>query len=170
MVQKVDYLANTVKRGLDEVTDEMKGGFKELMGEFEEVKEGLHEVKGGMKEGFDQIKVKLDQVAASTQDSLTRLKTLQAPNYLYPRLVTVKRVEAGGASSTTRGKRSLLRRLRGVGSKEMTLHFLCPVDMREVPCGHRGEGYRFRETRDWVKKFSPVLQVILTPSVMCATQ
>ncbi|CAN0531887.1 unnamed protein product [Ectocarpus sp. 8 AP-2014] len=41
----------------------------------------------------------------------------------------------------------------------MTLHFLCPVDMTMVPCGPGGEGYRFQETRDWVKKISPVLQV-----------
>ncbi|CAN0334113.1 unnamed protein product, partial [Ectocarpus sp. 13 AM-2016] len=41
----------------------------------------------------------------------------------------------------------------------MVVHFLCPVDMTKVPCGHGGEGYRFRETRGWVKKISPVLQV-----------
>ncbi|CAN0093986.1 unnamed protein product, partial [Ectocarpus sp. 12 AP-2014] len=31
--------------------------------------------------------------------------------------------------------------------------------MTKVPCGYGGEGYRFRETRGWVKKISPVLQV-----------
>ncbi|CAN0252504.1 unnamed protein product [Scytosiphon promiscuus] len=43
--------------------------------------------------------------------------------------------------------------------KDMTLHFLCPVDMSKVPCGVDGEGYRFHETRAWVKKLAPVLQV-----------
>ncbi|CAM9674284.1 unnamed protein product [Ectocarpus sp. 8 AP-2014] len=41
----------------------------------------------------------------------------------------------------------------------MVLHFLCPVDMTKVRCGYGGEGCRFRETRGWVKKISPVLQV-----------
>ncbi|CAN0494831.1 unnamed protein product [Ectocarpus sp. 12 AP-2014] len=31
--------------------------------------------------------------------------------------------------------------------------------MTTVPCGPGGQGYRFQETRDWVKKISPVLQV-----------
>lgn len=43
--------------------------------------------------------------------------------------------------------------------KDMASHFLCPVDMSKVPCGIDGEGYRFGETRGWVKKLSPVLQV-----------
>ncbi|CAM9860887.1 unnamed protein product [Ectocarpus sp. 4 AP-2014] len=43
--------------------------------------------------------------------------------------------------------------------KDMTPHFLCPVDMEKVPCGMNGEGYRFRERRSWVKKLAPALQV-----------
>ncbi|CAM9550693.1 unnamed protein product [Ectocarpus sp. 12 AP-2014] len=31
--------------------------------------------------------------------------------------------------------------------------------MTRVPCGYGGDGYRFQETRGWVKKISPVLQV-----------
>ncbi|CAN0148410.1 unnamed protein product [Ectocarpus sp. 6 AP-2014] len=105
---------------------------------------------------------RLDKVLESTQESLMRLKNLQAPNYLYPRLVVVKEDGNGGRSSRATGwKRCLPSKLRGVGKKDMTLHFLCPVDMTEVPCGPSGEGYRFQETRDWVKKISPVLQVTL---------
>ncbi|CAN0010701.1 unnamed protein product [Ectocarpus sp. 12 AP-2014] len=55
----------------------------------------------------------------------------------------------------------VLSKLRGVGTKEMALHFLCPVDMTKVTCGYDGEGYRFRDTRRWVKKLSPVLQVAM---------
>ncbi|CAM9446675.1 unnamed protein product [Ectocarpus sp. 6 AP-2014] len=105
---------------------------------------------------------RLDKVLESTQESLMRLTNLQAPNYLYPRLVVVKEDGNGGRSSRANGwKRCLPSKLRGVGKKDMTLHFLCPVDMTEVPCGPGGEGYRFQETRDWVKKISPVLQVTL---------
>ncbi|CAM9663324.1 unnamed protein product [Ectocarpus sp. 12 AP-2014] len=53
----------------------------------------------------------------------------------------------------------MLSKLRGLGKKDMTLHFLCPVDMTKVPCGYGGDGYRFQEKRGWVKKISPVLQV-----------
>lgn len=80
------------------------------------------------------------------------MKSLQAPLYPYPHLVVVKEIKADG-------NRSLLSKLSGVFMKDMTLHFLCPVDMSKVPCGDGGEGYRFRETRRWVKRISPVLQV-----------
>ncbi|CAN0476531.1 unnamed protein product [Ectocarpus sp. 12 AP-2014] len=111
--------------------------------------------------GFSELKGRLGTVLENTQESLMRLKNLQTPNYLYPRLVAVEETGANGASSGTRGKKSVLNKLRGVVKKDMTLHFLCPVDMTKVPCGYRGEGYRFRETRGWVKKMSPVLQVAL---------
>ncbi|CBJ26194.1 LRR-GTPase of the ROCO family, putative pseudogene [Ectocarpus siliculosus] len=68
----------------------------------------------------------------SQVESILRLKNLQAPAYMYPRLV-----------------------------RDMMLHFLCPVDMTIVPCGYGGEGYRLRKTRDWVEKLSPVLQVAM---------
>lgn len=80
------------------------------------------------------------------------LKTLQAPNYRYPDLVVVSEVK-------TQAKRGFLTKVRDIATKEMTLHFLCPVDKSKVPCGVDGEGYRFRETRAWVKKLSPALQV-----------
>ncbi|CAN0507730.1 unnamed protein product, partial [Ectocarpus sp. 12 AP-2014] len=89
-----------------------------------------------------------------------RLKNLQAPNYLYPRLVVVKEAGIGARSSRATGwKRCLPSKLRCAVKKDMVLHFLCPVDMTTVPCGPGGQGYRFQETRDWVKKISPVLQV-----------
>ncbi|CAM9626315.1 unnamed protein product [Ectocarpus sp. 8 AP-2014] len=53
----------------------------------------------------------------------------------------------------------MLSKARGLGKKDMRLHFLCPVDMTKVPCGPGGGGYRLQETRVWVKKISPVLQV-----------
>ncbi|CAN0241270.1 unnamed protein product, partial [Ectocarpus sp. 12 AP-2014] len=77
-----------------------------------------------------------------------RLKDLQAPNYLYPRLVVVKEAGIDGRSSRATGwKRCLPSKLRGLGKKDMTIHFLCPVDMTRVPCGYGGGGYRFQETR-----------------------
>ncbi|CAM9701157.1 unnamed protein product [Scytosiphon promiscuus] len=171
-----------MKRGLTEVKEglgDVKGGLGEVKNEvtaaFGVAKEGLNKVdreldqlKGGMKEGFDEVKGALDNVTASTQESLVRLRNLQGRDYLYPRLVTIKEVEPGGAASETKGRKGLTRkrrltsiytRLRWVGRKQMTLHFLCPTDMSEVPCGEDGEGYRFHETRDWVKKLVPVLQV-----------
>ncbi|CAM9864587.1 unnamed protein product [Ectocarpus fasciculatus] len=119
----------------------------------------MEEVARTLKDGFDDLKGRLDQVLDSTQESLMRLKNLQAPNYPYPRLVVVEEIASGGTPSTAHRMKRMLNKLRGVGTKEMTLHFLCPVDMTKVPCGYRGEGYRFREARRWVKKLSPVLQV-----------
>lgn len=157
-----------VKGGLGEVKGEIREGFGVLRGGVDAVKEGLEQVKDGMREGFDEVKGSLDEVTASTQESLLRLRNLQARDYLYPRLVTVKEVENRGASSRSQGRKgrtgkrrltSVYTRLRWVGRKQMTLHFLCPTDMSEVPCGEHGEGYRFHETRDWVKKLVPVLQV-----------
>ncbi|CAN0352106.1 unnamed protein product [Ectocarpus sp. 6 AP-2014] len=133
LIRKIDGVATAVKGVFEEVKVELKGGF-------------------GM------IKGSLDKLLESTQDSLMRLKNLQAPNYRYPRLVVVKEVGSDGASSMAHGKKGMLSKLRGLGKKDMTLHFLCPVDMTKVPCGYGGEGYRFRETRGWVKKLSPVLQ------------
>ncbi|CAN0494818.1 unnamed protein product, partial [Ectocarpus sp. 12 AP-2014] len=64
----------------------MKGGF-------DDTKAGLRHVKDEVKDGFGTMAGRLDKVLESTQESLMRLKNLQAPNYLYPRLVVVK--EAG---------------------------------------------------------------------------
>ena len=99
-----------------------------------DIREAIRRVEGGMQEG------------------LMCLKSLQVPLYPYPHLVVVKDIK-------TEGNQSLLSKLSGAFMKDMTLHFLCPVDMSKVPCGDGGEGYRFRETRRWVKKMSPVLQV-----------
>ncbi|CAM9446096.1 unnamed protein product [Ectocarpus sp. 4 AP-2014] len=121
----------------------------------------IEEVARTLKDGFDDLKGRLSKVLDSTQESLMRLKTLQAPNYPYPRLVAVEETASGGTLTRARGMKRILSKLRGVGTKEMTLHFLCAVDMTKVLCGYDGEGYRFRETRRWVKKLSPVLQVAM---------
>ena len=134
LIQRINYLSDTVNWRFDETVDVVKGGIHEMRAGFAEVREGL------------------DMITRSVQESLLRLKNLQAPNYPYPCLVVVEEVG-------TRGKKSLLNMLRGKATREMTLHFLCPVDMSKVPCGQGGEGYRFRETRGWVKRISPVLQV-----------
>ncbi|CAN0218727.1 unnamed protein product, partial [Scytosiphon promiscuus] len=138
-----------------------------------EVKEGVGEVKtelGEVREGVDDMKGTLDDVAASIQESLMCLKGLQAPLYPYPHLVKIQEIGADETSYRAQEEEgvpmrrrltSCCTRLRGLGMKEMKLQFLCPVDGEEVPCGFGGEGYRFRETRDWVKKISPVLQVAL---------
>ncbi|CAN0460435.1 unnamed protein product, partial [Ectocarpus sp. 12 AP-2014] len=101
---------------------------------------------------LERIAATVDRIEGGIQESLICLKRLQAPNYPYPHLVVVKEID-------TQGKRSPLNKLRGLAMKDMTLHFLCPVDMEKVPCGMNGEGYRFRERRSWVTKLAPVLQV-----------
>ncbi|CAN0350489.1 unnamed protein product [Ectocarpus sp. 6 AP-2014] len=110
------------------------------------------ETRDEVRAGFAQTIRKLDNMAKTLRDSSMCIKNLLAPNYPYPHLAVVKEVVTGG-------KRGFMRKLRGVAKKDMTLRFLCPVDMSEVPCGVGGEGYRFRETRGWVKKISPILQV-----------
>ncbi|CAM9749420.1 unnamed protein product [Ectocarpus sp. 4 AP-2014] len=173
LIQKIDDVAIAMKGGFNEVKVEMKGGFGDAKAAVDELKGGFVEVQGEVKRGFDDTKADfddlknelvvvknlLDKVAESTQESLMRLKNLLDPNYLYPRLVVVKEVRSNGPSSNAHGVKRWLSRIRGVGKKDMTLHFLCPVDMTTVPCGYGGEGYRFQETRGWVKKISPVLQV-----------
>lgn len=104
------------------------------------------------------IRAAIGRVEGGMQEGLMRRKSLQAPHYPYPHLVVVRDIKA-------QGKRSLLSTFRGAFMKDMTLYFLCPVDMSKVPCGDDGEGYRFRETRRWVKKMSPVLQVCMSMCV-----
>ncbi|CAN0003419.1 unnamed protein product, partial [Ectocarpus fasciculatus] len=180
LIRKIDDVAIAMKGELNEVKVEMKeglgdakAGFGEVKAAVDEVKGGLDEVQGEIKRGFDDTKANfddvknelvmvkgtLDKVAASAQESLMRLKDLQAPNYPYPGLVVVKEVGSHRTSSNAHGVKGLLDKMRGAGKKNMTLHFLCPVDMTTVPCGYGGEGYRFQETRGWVKKIAPVLQV-----------
>ncbi|CAB1106141.1 unnamed protein product [Ectocarpus sp. CCAP 1310/34] len=129
LIQKIDGVAIAVQ-----------GGFNEMEGE------------------VDGIMGRLDNVLENTQESLMRLKNLQAPNYLYPRLAAVEEVASGSTPSRAHGMKRVLSKLRGVEKKEMMLHFLGPVDMTKVPCGYGGEGYWFWETRGWVKKISTVLQ------------
>ncbi|CAM9221130.1 unnamed protein product [Ectocarpus fasciculatus] len=144
---------------IDGVATAVRGGFAEVEGGMNNLKGEMKGVKQEVKDGLGMIKGNLDKVLESTQESLMRLKELQAPNYRYPRFVVVNEVGSDGTSSNSHGKKSMLSKLRGLGKKDMTLHFLCPVDMTKVPCGYGGNGYRFQETRGWVKKISPVLQV-----------
>ncbi|CAM9835410.1 unnamed protein product [Ectocarpus sp. 6 AP-2014] len=184
LIQKIDDVAIAIKGGLNEVKVEMKGGFGDAKAAVDELKGGFGEVQGEMKRGFNDTKADFDdvknelvvvkrtlkKVAESTQESLMRLKNLLDPKYLYPRLVVVKEVGSVGTSSNAHGVKRWLSKIRGVGKKDMTLHFLCPVDMTTVPCGYGGEGYRFQETRGWVKKISPVLQVaVVTAKVALKT-
>ncbi|CAM9212614.1 unnamed protein product [Ectocarpus sp. 8 AP-2014] len=170
MKEGFNEVKGDTKGGFNEMKVEMKGGFddtnaelrdmkKEMEGGFGDTMAGWREVKQEVKDGLGMTKRSLDMVLESTQESLMRLKDLQAPNYRYPRLVVVKEVGSDNASPKAHGKKSMLSKLRGVGKKDMTLHFLCPVDMTKVPCGFGGDGYRFQETRGWVKKISPALQM-----------
>ncbi|CAM9929296.1 unnamed protein product [Ectocarpus sp. 6 AP-2014] len=173
MTRMVERIIKTMKGGFDDTKaglDEVKGGFGNVQGEvrrgfgytkaaLDGITDGLGEVKVEVEDGFGMMTGRLDKVLESTQESLMRLKNLQAPNYLYPRLVVVKEVGSGGTSSKAHGNKSMLTKLRGLAKKDMTLHFLCPVDMTRVPCGYGGEGHRFKQTRGWVRKISPVLQV-----------
>ncbi|CAM9520201.1 unnamed protein product [Ectocarpus sp. 12 AP-2014] len=134
----------------DIIVIEIRARFAKLVGQYSSL---------SPQGGVDDVNGKLDRVLASTQESLMRLKNLQAPNYKYPRLVAVEKIASCGTSSKTRREKSRLSALCGVCQKDMSLHFLCPVDMSKVPCGYGGEGYRFQETRGWVKTISPVLQL-----------
>ncbi|CAM9299620.1 unnamed protein product [Ectocarpus sp. 4 AP-2014] len=136
LIQKIDGVAIAVQ-----------GAFNEMKGEVDGIRGRLGDVKDEIKGGFHEMKGGLDDV----QD--------EAPNYLYRRLVAVEEVASGSPPSRAQRMKRVLSKLRGVGKKEMVLHFLCPVDMTKVPCGYGGEGYRFWETRGWVKIVSPVLQV-----------
>ncbi|CAN0102649.1 unnamed protein product, partial [Scytosiphon promiscuus] len=166
-VSRTNSTGETVlSQKIDKLTEAVEGVGSRVEVGLGELKDDLGKVKGGV----DDVKDKLDEVAASIQASLMCLKGLQAPNYPYPHLVKVQEIVADDASSRAQEEKdvpmkrrltSCCVRLRGLGTKEMTLQFLCPVDGQEVPCGFGGEGYRFRETRDWVKKISPVLQVAL---------
>ncbi|CAM9712409.1 unnamed protein product [Ectocarpus fasciculatus] len=134
----LDEVKDTIERGVDDT----KAGLGEVKGEVErgvgEIKGGLSDVQDEVMGGLSTLKGRLDTVLDNTQESLMRLKNLQAPNYLYPRLVAVEETGADGTPSRTRGMKSVLNKLRGVGKKDMTLHFLCPVDMSKVPCGYGG--------------------------------
>ncbi|CAN0069798.1 unnamed protein product [Pylaiella littoralis] len=119
---------------------------------------------------LDSIEVALANMAKSSRQSLMRLKTLQTPNYPYPHLVVISEHQpTSNTAGSGRKKRilskthfrSLLSSVRTVGRKEMRLQFLCPSDFSEVPCGPGGQGYCFGETRDWVKKVFPAMQVTL---------
>ncbi|CAM9320287.1 unnamed protein product [Scytosiphon promiscuus] len=166
LVRKMDDLTVAVKGGLGDMQGEMKGRLEEVKAGLGEMKGGLSRIEGEVAEGFQsvesglgEVKGALDKVAASVQESLLRIKSLQAPNFPYPYLVAVKQVDSSDASSRSTRKRTLLNSLRGMGTKDMTLRFLCPVDLSEVPCGFGGEGFQFRKARDWVHKLSPALQV-----------
>ena len=128
-----------------------------------EMNERLDEAREERRAGFAEMKGQLGNMAKTLQDSNMCIKNLLAPNYPYPHLAVVKEVE-------TVGKRGCMGKLRGVARKDMTLRFLCPVDMSEVPCGVGGEGYRFHRTRGWVKKISPALTVGWFIACCCQSQ
>jgi hypothetical protein len=39
------------------------------------------------------------------------------------------------------------------------MFFICSHTLRIVPCGPKGKGYKFSETKQWVKRAAPVLKV-----------
>ena len=134
----------------------------QLAGDVTALTEAVGRVEGGVgrvERGMHKMDEDMQRIARGTQESLLRLKNLQAPNYPYPHLVAVKEIQAAER------KTNLWSRLRGVFVMDMTFHFLCPFDMSKVPCGDGGNGYRLRKTRGWVKRISPALQASV---VRCA--
>lgn len=132
----------------------VEGGVSRVEGGMDRVEEGINQVEesvGRVEKGLQKIDSAIDTVARGLEETLVRVKDLQAPNYPYPHLVTVEGIQAD--------KRSTTSRLRGMFQKDLTLHFLCSFDMRKVPCGVGGNGYRLRKTRGWVKSILPALQV-----------
>lgn len=126
---------------MEEGQGQVRGGIDRLEKDVSRVDEGIQKIDKGIK-----------GMARDIQESILRLKNLQAPDYAYPHLVEVKEIQV-------EGKRSLWSRLRGLFLVDMTMHFLCPVDMKPVPCGVGGNGYRLRKRRGWVKTIWPALQV-----------
>lgn len=117
---------------------------------------------------FDTMEGELAKVAESSRESLMCLKDLQGPKYQYPHLVVVREhkpsFNMGGRGKKKRVLskalfKSFFTRARALGEKKMRLQFLCPFDFSEVPCGPDGQGYSFGETRGWVKKVFPAVQV-----------
>eukprot|EP00752_Nemacystus_decipiens_P012467 g11041.t2 len=166
--QALVQLTDAVKEGFDgqrKMAQELKGSVDKTSSEAKTDSQALVQLTDAVKEGFDEqrkmaqdLKGSVDKVAKGVQESIVRIKNLQAREYPYPHLVVVREI-------ATQRKEGLMAKvcsmICGIAQKEMTLHFLCPVDMDKVPCGVDGEGYRFRETRGWVKKISPVLQVAM---------
>eukprot|EP00903_Cladosiphon_okamuranus_P017025 g15690.t1 len=152
-VGRVQGGIHRVEGGMDQV----KGGMDRVEARIERVEEGIDRVDGRVgqvEERMQKMDEDLQRIARGTQETLTRLKNLQAPNFPYPHLVHAEEVQADG-------KRNAWSRLRSVVELDMALHFVCPYDMSKVPCGDGGNGYRLRKTRAWVKKVSPALQVTL---------
>lgn len=114
---------------------------------------------------LDSIDERLVDVARSIQESLMRVKTFQALDYPYPHLVVIREHQARRPGNTRvlskAWFKSIRTRARGLAMKDMRLLYICPYDSTEVPCGPGGEGYRFGQARDWVKKVLPVAQVKL---------
>ena len=44
-------------------------------------------------------------------------------------------------------------------TNEYRMFFICSHTLRIVPCGPKGKGYKFSETKAWVKRAAPVLKV-----------
>lgn len=112
----------------------------------------MSRVEGGIgrvDERLQKMAQDMQAMARGVQESLMRVKNLQAPNYPYPSHMEVEAAPATGKWS----------RFRSVFVVDLSLHFLCPSDMSRVPCGVSGNGYPLRKTRGWVKKISPALQV-----------
>ena len=132
--------------------------------------EKMDTLKAHLDVRLDETEGKLDLVAASSRQSLTCLKSLQAADFPYPHLVVVRDhmptsgcISAGGGCKKRVLSKAMFKsfcsRVRTVGKKEMRLQFLCPYDFSPVPCGPDGDGYAFGKARDWVKKVFPAVQV-----------
>eukprot|EP00752_Nemacystus_decipiens_P012229 g10841.t1 len=152
-----------IRRERDEIFHEVKTRFDALDGRYSLSRQSTDSRGGNVLDRIvgtvnriegtaNRIEGTVNLIKGGMQEILMSLKNLQGPNYPFPHVVVVEEVK-------TQGKRSLVTKVRDTFVQDMTLHFLCPVDMSKVPCGVNGEGYRFRETRGWVKKLSPVLQV-----------
>ena len=106
---------------------------------------------------------KLEQVPEISRDCLAWLTKLQSKDFPFPSLVIVRSATTGILREKKRTFRrrikAMCRRGKGTFSKEMRLRFLCPYDYSEVPWGLDGNGYKFDQTREWVKAIGPALQV-----------
>lgn len=117
---------------------------------------------------LDKIDGALAEVAKSGRESLACVKCLQMLEYPYPHLVVVREhqstssIAERGQEKRVLGKalfESFYKHAQEAVKKEMRLQFLCPYDFSLVPCGPDGQGYRFTETRGWVKTVLPAVQV-----------
>ena len=144
-------------------------GVRSLEGD-DALMERINSLEAHLDVKLDRIEAGVAKAAESSRESLVLVKSLQGSNYPYPHLVVIREHKPGSNTEDGAGAgkipilskalfKSFYSRARGMGVKDLRLQFQCPCDFSVVPCGPHGEGYKFGQPRDWVKRVFPVVQV-----------